>query len=69
VLLEALEVGAPTVAFFRISASSSVRWSGWVSRALLIVRGLGTAGAAGAGLRRRGSGWLRLVPGSRKGRR
>ena len=46
----------PAVAFFRISASSSVRWSGWVSRALLIVRGLGTAGAARVGVAAAGPG-------------
>src|ERR1700761_423613 len=40
----------PAVAFFTISASSSLSRSGWVSSPLLIARGLGTAGAAGAGL-------------------
>jgi hypothetical protein len=44
-----------------------IRRSGWVSSALLIVRGFATAGAVGAGLRRCGLGRLRLAPGSRKG--
>ena len=40
----------PAVAFFTISASSSVRWSGWVSSALLIARGFGMAWGGGSRL-------------------
>jgi hypothetical protein len=51
------------VAFFTTSASSSVRRSEWVSSALLIARGFGTAGVIGADWRPFGSGWLRLAAG------
>jgi hypothetical protein len=37
--------GHQAAAFCAISASSSVRWPGWVDSALLIIRGLGAAGA------------------------